>query len=78
MPTATTNPPPARITTLDEIRHLATLPVWSATEPSAAGLLGLSRWHAYQLAKNDGLPTLRFGGRVRVPVPALRKLVGDL
>lgn len=68
-----------RPTTLDEVRPLATIAVFSATEPNAAGLLGMSRWTAYTEAKAGRLPTLPTGSRqVRVLVPALRRMLGDL
>lgn len=77
MPTMTKDA--AHPVTLEEVRHLATLPVHSTTEPSAAGLLGLTRWHAYQSARKGELPgVLRIGGRLLVSVPALRRMLGDL
>ncbi|MEJ7796648.1 MAG: hypothetical protein WKF50_13920 [Nocardioides sp.] len=66
-------------TTLDEVRPLATIAVFSTSEPNAAGLLGMSRWTAYAEAKSGRLPTLRSGSRrARVLVPALRRMLGDL
>jgi excisionase family DNA binding protein len=70
----------AQRTTLRQIEEeeLAVLPVHSTSGPSAAGLLNLSRWHAYKLVREGELPVLRLGGRILVPVPALRRMLGDL
>lgn len=79
MPTAQLAKDAARPTTLAEVRDLTTLPVHSTTDPSAAGLLNLTRWHAYKAAKNGDMPgVLRIGGRLLVSVPALRRALGDL
>jgi excisionase family DNA binding protein len=68
----------AHTTTLPEIRELATLPVYAEDAPNVAGLLGLTRWHVYKMAQDGELPVLRLGGRILVPVPALRRMLGDL
>jgi excisionase family DNA binding protein len=39
----------------------------------AAGLLGISKWTAYKLAKSGELPTNRVGRNLFVPVPVLRR-----
>jgi excisionase family DNA binding protein len=65
-----------RRTTISEIRDLATLPVWSDTGPSAAGVLGVERTHAYVLAKRGEIPTIRLGRRVVVPTAKLLALLG--
>lgn len=45
------------------------------TVEEAAARLGLSRWSAYNLAKNGELPTIKLGRRVLVPKAALDKLL---
>lgn len=65
-------------TPLDDIRHLASLPVWHRTAPSAASVMGLSRDSAYQAAAAGELPVIRVGRLLRVPVPALRRMLGDI
>lgn len=64
---------------LDSIRGLATIPVWhrDATVPSACGVLGIGRSLAYRLAVDGELPTIRFGHRVVVMVPALLRMLGE-
>ena len=48
------------------------------TIPEAAALLGISRRHAYVMARRGELPTLRFGGRILVPRGRLHRLIdGD-
>jgi hypothetical protein len=39
----------------------------------AAGLLGISKWLAYKLAKSSELPTNRVGRNLYVPVAVLRR-----
>ncbi len=68
----------AKPATLDEIRSWGTVPVWHPTLPDAAGVLGVSRDLAYAMARSGELPTIRLGRRVVVPVPGLRRLLGDL
>lgn len=63
---------------LNEIRHLATVDVAHETRPSAASVLGISRDTAFQMARDGRLPVIRCGRRVLVPVPELRRMLGDL
>lgn len=63
--------------TLADVRHLATLPVWHDTKPSAATVLGIGRTLAYSMAERGDLPTIRLGSRVVVPVPALLAMLGE-
>lgn len=63
---------------LAQIRDLGTVDVWHPTRPDAADVLGISRDLAYAMAKSGDLPTIRLGRRLVVPVPALRKMLGDL
>jgi excisionase family DNA binding protein len=42
----------------------------------AAKILGISRGSAYTLAGNGGLPVLRLGNRLLVPIPALEQMLG--
>lgn len=65
-------------TTLDEIRPLATIPVFSTTGPSYAGLVQVQKGSAYSDARLGRIPTIRLGRRVLVPVPALRRMLGDV
>ncbi len=67
-----------RPATLAEIRDLGPVPLWHSERPDAADILGISRHLAYAGARSGHIPTVRIGGRVLVPVPALRRLVGDL
>lgn len=43
--------------------------------PEAADALGISRNHAYLLAKRGEIPTVRFGKRILVPVAELEKRI---
>lgn len=61
--------------TVDDVKDEATLPLWSATKPSAAGLLGLSRSSAYNAATIGDLPTIRVVGRILVPTAALLRML---
>lgn len=65
-------------TALEDIRHLPTIPIYSQTEPNLAGLMRLSRWHAYSSVQRGELPSLRVGGRILIPVAQVRRLLGDL
>lgn len=72
------NRPPPHRTTLVDVRDLAVVPIYSATEPNAAGLLGISRWTAYRLATDGTLETIRLSeNRLLVPVHSLLSLVGE-
>lgn len=50
-----------------------TVPAWSATEPNAAGVIGVSRSTAYSLVRRDEfpVPVIRAGKHLRVSVAAL-------
>jgi excisionase family DNA binding protein len=48
--------------------------IWTIEQ--AGRRLGISRGHAYALAKNGGLPTIRLGKRWLVPKRAIEKLLG--
>ena len=48
------------------------------TVPEAGRLLGMGRSSAYEAARRGQIPTLRLGRRLLVPVPALRRLLGDV
>lgn len=43
----------------------------------AGRVLGLGETAAYRAARDGTMPTLRFGGRIVVPVPKLLALLGD-
>ena len=47
----------------------------TASVPDAGMLLGLARNASYEAAKRGEIPTLRFGGKLRVPTAALRKMI---
>lgn len=65
-------------TTLADIRSKAVIPVFSKTNPSYAGLVERNRGAAYADARNGRIPTIHLGSRVLVPVPELRRLLGDV
>jgi hypothetical protein len=67
---------PTQPTSLAEVRDQGTIAVHSTTEPNAAGLLHIGRTTAYAMARTGELPVIRLSGTVRVPVPALLKLLG--
>jgi len=69
---------PSPVVTLSEVRDLATIPVWHATKPSAAALLGIGRSQAYAMVERKDIPTLRFGARIVVPVPRLLAMLGEV
>jgi len=62
---------------LDEVRHLGTLPVWHPTEPDACDVLGIGRSRGYEMAERGELPVPRLGRILRVPVPALLAMLGE-
>lgn len=47
----------------------------TASVPDAGIVLGLARNASYEAAKRGEIPTLRFGGKLRVPTAALRKMI---
>jgi excisionase family DNA binding protein len=47
----------------------------TASVPEAGLLLGLARNASYEAAKRGEIPTLKFGGKLRVPTAALRKMI---
>jgi excisionase family DNA binding protein len=63
--------------TLAEVRDLATIRVAHESLPNAASVLRISRDLAYDMARRGELPTIRLGNRLRVPVPALLKMLGE-
>jgi excisionase family DNA binding protein len=44
----------------------------------AAVVLGINRAAAYRAARSGELPAVRIGKRLIVPVPALRRLLGEI
>jgi excisionase family DNA binding protein len=48
------------------------------TVEEAGFVLGIGRSSAYYAARTGDIPTIRIGGRVLVPVAALRRLLGEL
>ena len=63
-------------TTVAHLRERPVVPIWSATEPNAAGALRMGRSHAYALAKRGEIPTLKLGRRVVAPSARLLALLG--
>lgn len=43
--------------------------------PEAGRLLGLTKTAAYEVAAAGGMPTIRLGGRIRVPKAAFHKML---
>lgn len=68
-------------TTTDMLTGRAFIEVFSTAEPNLAGLIGSSRAAAYAAVARGEFPCHRPAGcrRVRIPVPALQKvlLAGD-
>jgi len=65
-------------TTLNEVRDLVAVPIFSPTAPNAAGVLGVSRWTAYNLVRAGTLETIELSANRRVvPVHGLLKLLGE-
>lgn len=67
------------MTALAQLDGLLTVPVWHADpehHPSAASVLDIGRDLAYQMANDGTLPVIRAGRFLRVPVPALLRLLG--
>lgn len=56
----------------------ATVPLWSPTEPNAAGALGIERTTAYELARRNEfpVPVIRVGRSLRVSAAMLLRLLG--
>jgi excisionase family DNA binding protein len=64
---------PAPKLSLADVRDKATL-----TVEETAKLLGVGRSVGYAAARAREIPTLRLGGRLLVPVPALLRLLGEI
>jgi Helix-turn-helix domain len=47
----------------------------STTVPIAGEILGICKKKAYEAAAKGEIPTIRFGGRLVVPVAALKRLL---
>jgi excisionase family DNA binding protein len=58
--------------TLDELRSRLTISLW----PEAAGVLGIGRSTAYELARTGEIPTRRLGAQYRVPTHELLAMFG--
>ena len=48
-----------------------TIQPWLVTVPEAAAILGIGKSKVYDLIANEGLPKVKFGTAVRIPVKAL-------
>ena len=57
--------------TLSDLHSRTTLNV-----EEAGRVLGIGRSGAYDAVRRGDVPSLRIGGRVRVPVPALLRMLG--
>lgn len=62
-----------RPTSLDEVKHLAVIRLFSTDRPNYCGLVDIPRSTAYALAAEDklGVRVIKAGKHYRVPVPAL-------
>ena len=49
----------------------ATIQPWLVTVPEAAGMLRVGRSKVYELIATEGLPKVKFGTAVRIPVKEL-------
>jgi len=56
-------------------KQLMALPTLSVDQ--VAFVLGISRGLAYTSVQANEIPSIRLGGRVLIPVPALKKLLGE-
>lgn len=65
-----TETPQVRLTVAD-LRGLTTISV-----EEAASVLGMGRSRAFDAIHSGEIPSLRFGRTVRVPVPALLRMLG--
>jgi hypothetical protein len=54
-----------------EIEQLLSKP--TITVPEAGQIIGLSRNHAYAAAGRGEIPTIRFGGLLKVPTASLKR-----
>jgi len=50
-----------------------TVQPWLVTIPEAAAILGIGKSKVYDLIANEGLPKIKFGTAVRIPVKALEE-----
>jgi excisionase family DNA binding protein len=48
------------------------------TVEEVAPVLGIGRSSAYEAATSGQIPTLRIGRRILIPVPALRRMLGEI
>lgn len=58
-----------------QVEDIRSRPTISVLE--AAQVCGIDKDTAYRAAQTGELPTLRFGRRIRVPVAALLRMLGD-
>lgn len=68
-------PTTARPTTLAEIKDKAVIEVYSVDRPNLAGLIDKERASTYASVLRGDYPSIREGRRVRIPVPALLRLL---
>ena len=45
--------------------------------PEAGRIVGIARNAAYEAARRGEIPVIRFGGRLRVPIIALERMLAD-
>ena len=50
-----------------------TIKPWFLTVPEAATVLGIGKTKVYELMATEGLPKVKFGTAVRIPVKALEE-----
>ena len=54
-------------TTRAELERLVAVPVFSATDPNAAGAIPCGRGTGYQLVRDGVIPSRRIGSKILVP-----------
>jgi excisionase family DNA binding protein len=67
---------------ITQLHEMVGTPDWrgqtTLSVEQAGAVLGISRASAYAAARSGDLETIRVGKRILVPVPKLRRLLGDL
>ena len=54
-----------------------TIQTWLVTVPEAAGMLRVGRTKVYELIATEGLPKVKFGTAVRIPVKELEDWLAE-
>ena len=58
-----------------ERQRLQSIEPLTVTVPEAAKLIGISRRHAYELVASGEIPSVRFGGAIRIPRARLLAMI---